>query len=625
MAAVEVFSCPICICDDVTSNRRDNARLAIAQTHAPPIDQEPRERLREFVEAFHQHVVYGVAARERLRRGGPRTAKSSYHCSACDIEVCMTCAKSHILAKGRAVHTCIACEAEWSAYDIRDQCGRDWIDGPLVVRRERAVVEQELGIIQKTKAARYAGRAAFKCQAVGCGGYITRPILPCPNCNAATAVECTSFRSWRIDCSDDWCARMYPCSVHGHATHCDSCRVESCAACQRVVAREDVMTHECRDEDVEMVRIVATTTKACPGCLTRVEKNDGCEEMYCSLCATTFHWITGAIIAPSARAHNPEYERRMKELGLSTRTRQEINDIASIDIASIPLVMCSAYLLATIGLIDSLAGRMLDAYDVSAYGDNSVYRDAYIAMTNFETSRRRDITATREMTAQFDAIDTHMTEILGYSIARRERFGRRTRDVREALATFVFDAARAIKTLIGSARDIVDKYNSPAAADRRLSSIERFRLMAYVGLLPIDQLTDDDKDAVSTLHRVFREETIPTLMLVTNRSIARANDLYKEFPPIEILLRDDAFARPILRSSTDTVANMTNMDHSNDTHYRRLRDVKQEEGDWYRRVYIGEYPQPAMPSSIGIVLLAYNMMAPSAPRLPTARSDLPLE
>lgn len=86
---------------------------------------------------------------------------------------------------------------------------------------------------------------------------------------------------------------------------CNSCNSQYCKKCLKLIEKY----HECSKEDLENAEYLFKKTKPCPRCASRIEKNVGCDDMYCTYCKCGFSWITGHYITHNF--HNPH---RMEDL-----------------------------------------------------------------------------------------------------------------------------------------------------------------------------------------------------------------------------------------------------------------------------------------------------------------------
>jgi hypothetical protein len=73
---------------------------------------------------------------------------------------------------------------------------------------------------------------------------------------------------------------------------CGRCETIMCLDCMNIKHQ----SHECNKADVESARLILTTSRKCPKCLTAISKIEGCNQMFCVLCQTPFSYISGKII-----------------------------------------------------------------------------------------------------------------------------------------------------------------------------------------------------------------------------------------------------------------------------------------------------------------------------------------
>ena len=82
---------------------------------------------------------------------------------------------------------------------------------------------------------------------------------------------------------------------------CGICDTAICKDC-RVVKLDE---HACNADDVATARALDAETKSCPKCSAPISKVSGCDQMWCTVCHTTFSWNTGKV--ETTIVHNPHY------------------------------------------------------------------------------------------------------------------------------------------------------------------------------------------------------------------------------------------------------------------------------------------------------------------------------
>lgn len=82
---------------------------------------------------------------------------------------------------------------------------------------------------------------------------------------------------------------------------CGICDTKVCNRCLEILEEG----HDCLPENIETAKQLAKDTKNCPKCAAGIYKIDGCSQMFCTQCHTSFDWKTGAV--STGPIHNPHY------------------------------------------------------------------------------------------------------------------------------------------------------------------------------------------------------------------------------------------------------------------------------------------------------------------------------
>jgi hypothetical protein len=97
------------------------------------------------------------------------------------------------------------------------------------------------------------------------------------------------------------------------AWKCGTCEKNFCADCHVEKKGRSDDTHVCNEEAKATAQMIKKETKPCPKCGIRISKIDGCDQMWCTGCHTTFSWHTGQAIV-NARVHNPHYYEYLRRV-----------------------------------------------------------------------------------------------------------------------------------------------------------------------------------------------------------------------------------------------------------------------------------------------------------------------
>lgn len=86
---------------------------------------------------------------------------------------------------------------------------------------------------------------------------------------------------------------------------CVTCSTKTCHSCFEIIDDNVDNIHNCDPNTVETIKMLRADTKPCPQCATPIHKIEGCYQMWCTKCHTTFHYRTLEILHETI--HNPHY------------------------------------------------------------------------------------------------------------------------------------------------------------------------------------------------------------------------------------------------------------------------------------------------------------------------------
>ena len=109
--------------------------------------------------------------------------------------------------------------------------------------------------------------------------------------------------------------------LQSNKTLCGLCNKNTCQKCFKVYEKD--IKHECNPDDIATAKLIKSDTKYCPKCNFGITKINGCDVMFCTQCATSFHWKTLQVLTKNL--HNPHYVEYLRNNG----TIQERNNLAN--------------------------------------------------------------------------------------------------------------------------------------------------------------------------------------------------------------------------------------------------------------------------------------------------------
>lgn len=178
---------------------------------------------------------------------------------------------------------------------------------------------------------------------------------------------------------------------------CHLCKTRACKHCLGIKGTavpdgEPDPPHECKAEDIESAKAIETSTKPCPYCGVRVQKSEGCNQMWCTSCNNAFDWRTGQKV--NGPVHNPHFHEYQQRTNAAPNEAWQNNCENDNDPASWPWIYGS-HIVSTINrhfvLNPTLTSKLLDINRLMI--ERSVSARAYQAYnpSSHEDLRKRRI------------------------------------------------------------------------------------------------------------------------------------------------------------------------------------------------------------------------------------------
>nr|QBK86028.1 MAG: E3 ubiquitin-protein ligase [Marseillevirus LCMAC101] len=95
------------------------------------------------------------------------------------------------------------------------------------------------------------------------------------------------------------------------AMRCENCDTEICGTCKAI----KFPSHRCKKADILTTQLIEGDSKPCPKCKVMVFKSEGCNDMFCTHCQTSFNWHT-LMINRGFIPHNPYLAEMRARLAL---------------------------------------------------------------------------------------------------------------------------------------------------------------------------------------------------------------------------------------------------------------------------------------------------------------------
>ena len=277
-------------------------------------------------------------------------------CAYCPHTVCRQCASRFLLTTLNDPH-CMGCKREWNREFIDTNLTQTFRKGPLKLQRRKVLIDREkgrlpamqvfmeakVGMDQANKRSQelWLRKRQLKKQKtrihaeILAGGIIQADELnreieeklgPINTELASIRIEmaqCTDEvrRLWRIFHGQERVVREFimKCPADecrgflSSAWKCGTCQKHFCNDCHAEKSGQKDDTHVCNEEAKSTAAMIQNETKPCPKCGIRISKIDGCDQMWCIECQTTFSWNTGQILLNTV-THNPHYYEYLRRV-----------------------------------------------------------------------------------------------------------------------------------------------------------------------------------------------------------------------------------------------------------------------------------------------------------------------
>jgi hypothetical protein len=263
-------------------------------------------------------------------------------CPYCPHAACRQCTSQYLLTTLNDPH-CIGCRREWNREFIDTKLTQTFRKGQLRVHRRRVLIDRERGrlpAMQIFVEAQYeyneASKIYHECRSQRIVLKRQRNALQAQYAPTDTLEELTERLrpinqqrmelKTRMRAAEEKMRRAHAtltgreretrqfimkCPFEGcrgflsSAWKCGTCQKFFCAEChaEKTGQRDE---HTCNEDAKATASMIRQETRPCPKCGIRISKIDGCDQMWCTACQTTFSWNTGQVLLNTV-VHNPHY------------------------------------------------------------------------------------------------------------------------------------------------------------------------------------------------------------------------------------------------------------------------------------------------------------------------------
>jgi hypothetical protein len=230
----------------------------------------------------------------------------------CGMEICRKCMKSYILSKEENPK-CFQCNTGWTRSFLAEKLENKFITGDYKKHRENNIFNYERTllpdtqievekIIEDEKIRKAEAKLDDKIQEIMTEKkklrkeYYEKYYPQLHSKNNATKERRIFIRK----CPNGDCMGFLSSSHK-----CGLCQIWACSECREIKGIDKDAPHQCNPQILESVKLLEKDSKPCPKCASMIFKIEGCDQMWCTNCQTSFSWIHGTIL--NGHIHNPHY------------------------------------------------------------------------------------------------------------------------------------------------------------------------------------------------------------------------------------------------------------------------------------------------------------------------------
>ena len=232
--------------------------------------------------------------------------RSKVECKKCEYVGCKTCVRQYVLLEGGNYKSnkCMNCKEMWSKDWMINTLGKTWMNTEYKKEIAKKLANESIANKEKNI------RGAMIYEALRNQKEVNEHLDQEPN------------EKFIMPCQNGNCRGMLNEIMinNNKQYYCQLCTKSTCPSCLEVISDN----HKCNKETVETIKTIQTESKPCPKCGERISKIDGCDQMWCVECKTTFSWNTGKI--ERGHIHNPHYYEYMRNNGGMPREEERVEE-----------------------------------------------------------------------------------------------------------------------------------------------------------------------------------------------------------------------------------------------------------------------------------------------------------
>ena len=246
----------------------------------------------------------------------------------CEFSACKECVRRYLIGNASKDPCCMNCKKAFDDKFLIEQLNKSFVNKEYKAHRTQYLLEGEISKLPETMnyVARLKKARELKEEEAQTNKMINELQEQLRNLKAhgyaiknniyrlenGSDVEDKEKKAFIMPCPRDDCRGFL-----SSAYKCELCKYYTCPKCIQVIGIDKNAPHECNEDLVKTAELIKKETKPCPACGERIQKIQGCDQMWCIKCHQAFSWKTGAI--DNGPVHNPHYYELQRKGGFIAR------------------------------------------------------------------------------------------------------------------------------------------------------------------------------------------------------------------------------------------------------------------------------------------------------------------
>lgn len=254
----------------------------------------------------------------------------------CDFEACKSCIRTYILNSFNDPH-CMGCKHPFDEEYLIKNLNRSFVKSDYKIHRKEFLFQREKSQFPATMQQARDERIAREVSSEVCAiekqiKALKTSLLELESKKRRKLAQVHVLRYGKAKEQEEKQKFIMPCSKEGcngflsSAYKCELCKEYTCSHCLVPLGEHrENPDHVCDEGAVKTADLIRESTKPCPSCGERIQKIEGCDQMWCPSCNTAFHWSTGKI--DNGPIHNPHYYEYLRDNNNVAPVPRNVGDV----------------------------------------------------------------------------------------------------------------------------------------------------------------------------------------------------------------------------------------------------------------------------------------------------------